>query len=210
MNKMNKIFQNVLTIFMGVSLILLSGCPKKITPINKSSKERPVTPPSGDGSQNGTSTTPPKEEVIPRISKLEESVETIIPRVDHLEDSVDTLKNKDQQAGKASPLKDIFFDLDQFAPRSADLSVIQQNAKWIIAHPNEKVQIEGHGDSRGTNEYNLVLGEKRANAIKNALVKMGVEVSRLATISYGEERPFCTREDEECYQENRRAHFHVE
>ena len=206
---MKRIFQSVLTVFIGISFILLSGCPKRITPVKKSSRvirrapseklpKPPASKPPADEGLGSGILAPLTEEEIPRIAKLEEPVEPLVGK--------DT---KDQEE-KSSALEDIFFDLDQWTLRFIDLSIIEKNVNWIIAHPNENVRIEGHGDSRGTNEYNLVLGEKRADSVKNAMVKMGIEPSRLNVISYGEERPFCDREEEHCYQENRRAHFYVE
>jgi len=207
---MKRIFQSVVTIFVGVSFILLSGCPKKITP-KKSSRVVRVRPapsaklpkppketlPRTDEGLGATST-PLQEEEIPRIAKLEDLGETPAKN-----------ENTDQEE-KVSALNDVFFDLDQWTLRESDLAVIEENANWIIAHPNVIVRIEGHGDSRGTNEYNLVLGEKRADSVKNSMVKLGVTPTRLIVMSYGEERPFCANEEDRCYAENRRAHFHVD
>ncbi|MBI3358891.1 MAG: OmpA family protein [Nitrospirae bacterium] len=199
---MKRMLQSVLTVFVGVSFLLLSGCPKKITPEKKSSKSsnvvqptpsaelpkppKPSPPTVDEDSFSGTST-PLNEVEIPPINQDTKS-----------------------QEEKTSELADVFFDFDQWAPRPIDLPVIEKNVNWVIAHPNQNVQIEGHGDSRGTNEYNLVLGEKRADTVKNSMVSMGVDPSKLNIISYGEERPFCEKDEERCYQENRRAHFRVE
>jgi len=76
-------------------------------------------------------------------------------------------------------------------------------------NPDAKILVEGHTDERGTNEYNLALGDRRANAVKDYLVSLGVSSSRIETISYGEEKPLCMGSDEECWQKNRRAHFVV-
>ena len=79
--------------------------------------------------------------------------------------------------------------------------------QWFRANGNMTVLIEGHCDERGTGAYNLVLGEKRARAAKKYLLDLGVSASQLQTTSYGETRPFCTQQNEDCYQQNRRAHF---
>ena len=193
---MKGMFQRVVTVFVSVSFLLLAGCPKKITPTSKT--VRGTRPPS--------STKLPGIPDTPHDGKEEEES----PIITRLEESDVPLSKKIDQRGKASALKDIYFDLDQWVLRPDDLPIIEDDANWIIAHPTETIRIEGHGDSRGTNEYNLVLGDKRSNAVKKAMVAMGVESTRLTVISYGEERPFCMTEDDPCFQENRRAHVRVE
>jgi peptidoglycan-associated lipoprotein len=85
--------------------------------------------------------------------------------------------------------------------------VLQQDARFLQQHPNMSFTIEGHCDERGSTEYNLALGDNRALAAKNSLVSMGIAASRIKTISYGKEKPFCTESTEACWQQNRRAHF---
>ncbi|MDH5679639.1 MAG: peptidoglycan-associated lipoprotein Pal [Nitrospinota bacterium] len=104
-------------------------------------------------------------------------------------------------------LQDVYFDYDRSDLREDSKAVIESNAQWILTNPNMKVQIEGHCDSRGTEEYNLALGERRASAVKNYLISMGVDNKRLFTISYGEELPVATGNTEEAWAKNRRAHF---
>jgi len=111
--------------------------------------------------------------------------------------------------GEQGPLKDIHFAFD-----SADLdeqarTILRDNANWLKDHSKAKVEIEGHCDERGTVEYNLALGTRRAGAAKEYLVALGVPADRLTTISYGEELPLCHEHNEECWQQNRRVHFVV-
>jgi peptidoglycan-associated lipoprotein len=107
----------------------------------------------------------------------------------------------------ASPnLKDIYFDFDKYDIRPGDAKVLDANAAWLKGN-NNLVLIEGHCDERGTNEYNLALGERRAKATMNYLVSQGVQAGRITIISYGEERPVCTEHNEACWAKNRRAHF---
>jgi peptidoglycan-associated lipoprotein len=106
-------------------------------------------------------------------------------------------------------LKDVFFDFDKYDIRPPDARVLDANATWLKSNPNHLVLIEGHCDERGTNEYNLALGERRAKSAMNYLVSQGVQASRITIISYGEERPACTQKSEECWAKNRRAHFLV-
>jgi peptidoglycan-associated lipoprotein len=106
-------------------------------------------------------------------------------------------------------LKDIHFDFDKYDIRPGDSKTLDGNAGWLKSNPNHLVLIEGHCDERGTNEYNLALGERRAKSTMNYLVSQGVQASRITIISYGEERPVCSQKTEECWAKNRRAHFLV-
>ena len=106
-----------------------------------------------------------------------------------------------------NPLGDVFFDYDRFNVRMDAMPVLDANSGWLRANGSKPVLIEGHCDERGTLAYNLVLGEKRARAAKKYLVEMGIPASQLQITSYGETRPFCKQRNEDCYQQNRRAHF---
>jgi peptidoglycan-associated lipoprotein len=108
---------------------------------------------------------------------------------------------------ESSLLKDIYFDFDKYDIRSEDTKVLKESAALLMKHPRVKIQIEGHCDERGTNEYNLALGERRCNSAKKYLISLGVPESRLSTISYGEERPLDPGHDEGAWAKNRRAHF---
>jgi peptidoglycan-associated lipoprotein len=105
-------------------------------------------------------------------------------------------------------LKDIYFDFDKYDIRAADAKTLDENAGWLKRN-DVLVLIEGHCDERGTNEYNLALGERRAKATMNYLVSQGIQANRITIISYGEERPVCTEKNESCWQKNRHAHFLV-
>jgi peptidoglycan-associated lipoprotein len=104
-------------------------------------------------------------------------------------------------------LKDVFFDFDQAVLREDARKVLADNAQWLRANPAAKVAIEGHCDERGSSEYNLALGERRARATREYLVAAGISESRISTISYGKERPFVLGHDESAWKWNRRAHF---
>ncbi len=104
-------------------------------------------------------------------------------------------------------LHDIHFDFDRHDIRPQDAEILDMNARWLKAHPSYLVLIEGHCDERGTNEYNLALGQRRAKATVDFLVSRGVAAGRLTTVSYGEERPVCTEKTNRCWATNRRAHF---
>ena len=120
---------------------------------------------------------------------------------------------KDLQTGKppvtpaSSPLKDIYYDYDRYDLSADARTILRANADWLKANPNTRVEIEGHCDERGTNEYNLALGAKRAQAAREYLVTLGVVGGRLSTISYGEEIPVCKDASEDCWKQNRRVRF---
>lgn len=106
-----------------------------------------------------------------------------------------------------SPLKDIYFDFDRADLRPAARETLKANADWLMKNPSATVQIEGHCDERGTAEYNLALGGRRAQAAKDYLVTLGIPEQRISTISYGQELPVCTEHNEECWQRNRHDRF---
>jgi peptidoglycan-associated lipoprotein len=120
---------------------------------------------------------------------------------------------KDMQEGKppitpaSSPLKDVMFDFDRYDLSPDARTTLRTNADWLRSNPSARVEIEGHCDERGTNEYNLALGAKRAQAAREFLSSLGISPDRLSTISYGEEIPVCREHDEQCWRQNRRARF---
>ena len=105
-------------------------------------------------------------------------------------------------------LQDVFFDYDQMVIRRDAIPILEQNAEVLLRRlPNREVLIQGHCDERGTEAYNLILGERRANAVKNYLINLGVAASRLRVLSLGKSQPFCLQRTHPCFQQNRRAHF---
>ena len=107
---------------------------------------------------------------------------------------------------ESSLLKDIHFDFDRYNLRPGDASILKENAALLKKYANVKIQIEGHCDERGTVEYNLALGERRANSAKNYLVSLGISQARISTISYGKEKPLDPAHNEAAWAKNRRAH----
>jgi peptidoglycan-associated lipoprotein len=163
-----------------VAAVVLSGCAK-----------RPATTqaaaPAPTGSASTTAATPPAPTPAPSS--------TARPAV--------------QDFAAVPELADVFFDFDKYDIRPGDAKTLDANANWLKSNPNHLVLIEGHCDERGTNEYNLALGERRAKSTMNYLVSQGVQANRITIISYGEERPQCTEHNEACWAKNRRAHFLV-
>ena len=107
----------------------------------------------------------------------------------------------------AQNVKDIYFDYDKSDIRGDQQGSMQSDAQYLGQHSGVNFTVEGHCDERGSTEYNIALGDKRATAVKSALVAAGVNASRIKTISYGKEKPFCTESNEACWQQNRRGHF---
>ena len=104
------------------------------------------------------------------------------------------------------PMKDVHFDFDRDTIRKADAAILDGNASWLKANSQRLVLVEGHADERGTNEYNLALGDRRSKAAMNYLVSRGVSASRITVVTYGEDRPLCREHTEECWAKNRRGH----
>jgi peptidoglycan-associated lipoprotein len=107
----------------------------------------------------------------------------------------------------ARDVKDAYFDYDKADIRPDTRSALTETAGFLKSYPQLKVMIEGHCDERGSTEYNLALGDRRAQAVKDFLVSLGVVSDRMQTVSYGKERPFCTEHTEDCFKQNRRGHF---
>lgn len=181
--------RKVISLCLSLSLMLLfAGCASKKVA-------------SSSGDQSGQAKT---EEIQPDAIKtvpLERSFDrpsASVPANLPLEQST---------ASGSNVLVDVFFDYDSFHIRKDAISVLDSNAAWLRANGSKTLLIEGHCDERGTLAYNLVLGEKRARTVKKFLHDLGVQASQLQITSYGETRPFCKKQNEDCYQQNRRAHF---
>ncbi len=112
--------------------------------------------------------------------------------------------------GEGSVLKDVNFAFDSYALDATSKSILTSNVIWLKANANAKVQIEGHCDERGTNEYNMALGSRRANAAMEFMRSLGIPADRMSTVSYGEELPLDPRHNEEAWAKNRRDHFNVQ
>ena len=170
--------------FYGLILfasVALMGCPQPAT-------TKPETPPQPP--QTSTKEQPVKEAPRPPSDT-----------------SLDALRRG--ETPKEGPLKEIYFAFDKYDLSPDARATLKSNADWLKANPAARVEIEGHCDERGTNEYNLALGAKRAQAAKDYLVSLGTVAGRLSTISYGEEVPVCREHNEECWQKNRRDRFVV-
>jgi peptidoglycan-associated lipoprotein len=175
---------------MIVMSIFVLACPKKApqTTDDMSTRTTTVAPPPSAEQVTAPPVRPPVEDRTP----------------DPLSGD---LQEVNARALAQGLIGDIYFDYDQSELRSEARERLAKNAEFMVSHPQFTVTIEGHCDERGTNEYNLALGERRAAAARDYMTSLGVAASRLKTISYGEERPFCTDSSESCWSQNRRGHF---
>ena len=168
------------------------------------SSKRVALAPEGADKQNGALQTQSKSDESKKAGegsqKTEQKPAMIKPKIESREIPL---------RGKriSEILKDIYFDFDKYDVRDDAKPVLRFLADYLIKNTSESILMEGHCDERGTNEYNLALGEKRALSAKKYLLSFGVSSSRLETISYGEEKPLCAEKTENCWAKNRRAHF---
>jgi peptidoglycan-associated lipoprotein len=187
---------SITLVVLGVGVVLLAGCPRK-----------PALAPGGA----------PAGEARPAVAPPREEAPAVSPSAPGIQPSPGVLG-----AGPAGPvaplptefveapaLRNIHFDFDRYEIRPQDAQILNENARWLKANPGLLVLIEGHCDERGTNEYNLALGERRAKATRDYLVLLGISAERITLLSYGEERPVCIERTEACWARNRRAHFLV-
>mgnify|MGYP001502947253 CR=1 FL=1 len=114
---------------------------------------------------------------------------------------------REEAAAIEAGLKDVFYGYDRWSISDEGVTALTKNAEWLKENPKALLKISGHCDERGTHDYNLVLGEKRAKAAKAYMVDLGVSPKQVAIVSYGKDRPFCAEHDETCYQQNRRGHM---
>ena len=188
-------------ILVTLAVVLLlsysfAGCAKKPAepgPGEQMSQTRALeeTPATGGKMEKDT---PPAEEVL-----SPEEPKSMVPE-----------SAREMAAFDGSDLIDVFFALDKSDLTSEGKDKLASNARLLKTASGVKIMVEGHCDERGTNEYNLGLGERRANTVKNYLVSLGVSTSRIKTISYGEENPFAAGHNEAAWKQNRRAHFDLQ
>jgi peptidoglycan-associated lipoprotein len=203
------------SVFVMTVALLAVGCSKKIAPVggstglsnglgastpsNGSSRQ---TPPGKLGGEERPSSSGEVTEKAMENSVTERGNGRSTRPDKHA--STSPMKNNGQDF-----MKNVYFDYDKALVRSDAKTALEENSRWLALNSSVKIQIEGHGDERGTNDYNLALGERRARSIMRYLVNLGINESRFSFISYGEERGVCSDPNESCYQQNRRVHFIV-
>lgn len=190
---MKKLGRNLLIVSLLLLLVVSFGCRSK-----KTTEEPRVLPPIIDE-------TPPP----PAVVEVEEPDDFAQEDVD-VEDLSGSLAEVNARAQERGWIRDAFFAFDAFTLTTESQDNLAISAAWLKGHPEFNLVIEGHADERGTEQYNLALGEKRANAAKDYLVALGIPAAKIRTISYGEERPFATGSNETAWAKNRRAHLVLE
>ena len=181
--------------FVLLVAVTLNACSRKVPP--------PAPPPPAPPPVATAPAPPPPPPAPPRATVPPPPVQ---PPGPPSEEDVFAKKTLDQLNAEA-PLADVQFDYDQFAVRDDQRAALQRNADYLRRWTSVRVSIEGHADLRGTNEYNLALGERRANSVRDYLTGLGLAADRFAVVSKGEETPLCTEDSEACHERNRRAHF---
>jgi len=188
---------SILILILCIGLIM-TGCPKKTVV-----KEEPTTKKSEEAVKKEA-----KEEELARIKEEEakkaqekEFEKSLVPK---------KTPGIEGEVFESKLLKDIHFDFDKYDIRPTDAGILKENAALLVKFPNVKIQIEGHCDERGTVEYNLALGERRANSAKRYLISLGIPEKRISTISYGKERPSDPGHNEEAWAKNRRAELVID
>ncbi len=186
------IHKRLIWVVAPLLLTMLYGCPKKkpaAKPSDLNVETTTVPPPS----------TPTTEVQPPRDQTRQDQTEDPLLSQDM------QIVNDELRRRGFSP--DVYFAYDEYSLNDDDRGKLARNADLLKGQARLNLTIEGHCDERGTNEYNLALGERRANAVKSYLSSLGVGAERMRTLSYGEERPVCTEHEESCWSQNRRAHM---
>ena len=135
--------------------------------------------------------------------------ETVTEKKGGAGESITSKEMDGKTEGKEGMFADVHFDFDKYDIKDADKPTLKNIASWMTKNGSAKLMVEGHCDERGTNEYNLALGDRRAKAVKDYLVSLAVPSAKIETIIYGEEKPLCKEQTEECWAKNRRGHFVV-
>src|SRR4030042_1506204 len=186
--------------------VFLAGCPKKTIVVNR---EQPSVRKSEEASrlEAERAAKEAKERELERIKEEEAKM----PQGAELEKSLVAKKERgiEGEVFESKLLKDIHFNYDKYDIQRGEEGILKENAAFLKKNPKMKIQIEGHCDERGTTEYNLALGERRATSVKKYLVSLGIASDRISTISYGKERPLDPSNNEEAWAKNRRAHIVV-
>jgi peptidoglycan-associated lipoprotein len=183
----------VLPILALAATIAVAGCSKKVP--------QPLPPPPPPPPAAVTPPPPPPPPPPPRAAVPP-------PPAALTEDEIFARKSL-EQLNAERPLDDVFFDLDKSEIRAEGRGALQKDSDWMKRWTSTRITIEGHCDSRGSSEYNLALGSRRATAVKEYLINLGVAADRVTIVSKGKEQPFCNEENESCWQQNRRGHFVV-
>lgn len=197
MNFKTKIYF-IMIVIISSGMLISSGCAKKV------STTQIGEPAVGEMA---------KQETVPGQAVTPEVVpEPVIPKVEAIGELAlkeEPVEGMIQPQAKLKGINDIYFDFDRYLIRDDARGTLIDNAKILKGKGYKKLVIEGHCDERGTTDYNIALGERRAESTRRYLASLGIDPAKVSIISFGKEKPFCTAHNEDCWQENRRAHFAV-
>lgn len=207
---MDRKWQTACTIVMaGCLLAFAQGCEKTVqgTSGSKTTEQGLISPKVAQPAPapGPAPVTLPGEErvsddiVVAKAEPSSEAAETARQRVEEMK--------QEATATVDAGLQDVFFEFDKWTIADAGKQALATDSQWLKANQDKALTIEGHCDERGTQSYNLVLGEKRAKAVRSYLVDLGIDSKRLTVTSYGKDRPFCRERNEDCYKQNRRGHL---
>jgi peptidoglycan-associated lipoprotein len=196
----------ICSVVLLLAVVVLGACAKRADLGGSGAEAVNPTPQSNISAAPGTGG-PGGDAAAGRTGGVSESVARPTPPA--ISSSPVVRQDAAQGAQAAGPLQDVFFDFDKDVIRDDQKGSLDANAAWLKSHAGAKVTIEGHADERGTTEYNLALGDRRAKTTRDYLVARGVEPNRVTIVSYGEERPFVLGHDESAWRWNRRSHFVV-
>ena len=187
--------RSILTVHAALLFLLLSGCAKQPVAMSPQSSA-----PSPSGMPSAVS--PSSQPAFSQSTPPPEANQPVVGRSDS-----GSARPAIREFVENAALRDIYFEFDKYDLRPGDTKVLDVNAGWLKANPGHQMLIEGHADERGTDAYNLALGERRAQAAMNYLVAQGIRATRISIVSYGKERPVCNEHNEACWARNRRDHF---
>lgn len=211
---MNRMWQTVCTIVTaGCLLVSAQGCEKTVqgTSGSKTTEQGLVSPKVAAPEPAPAPAPGPAPVTLPGEERVSDDI--VVAKAEPSSEAAETVRQRTQElkqeatATAEARLQDVYFDFDKWKIGDAGKQALATDAQWLKANEGKSVTIEGHCDERGTQAYNLVLGEKRAKAVRSYLVDLGIDPKRLAVASYGKDRPFCRDHTEDCYQQNRRGHL---
>jgi peptidoglycan-associated lipoprotein len=185
--------KNVFIMIVLVCGLVFAGCSSK----HVAPPEQPVQP------------EPQKQAVVPAKEPPKQLPQQRPPEniTDRQLAKVETTEETPMYSEEKSPFEDIHFDYDKYEVQSDAQTALKSVSSWLLKNPSARLLIEGHCDERGTNEYNLALADRRAKAVRDYLIALGIASLRVEMVSYGKEKPMCTEQTEGCWAKNRRAHF---
>ncbi len=211
---MNRIWQTTCTIVMaGCLLASVQGCGKTVQGTSglKTTEEGMGSPKVAESAPTPAPAPGPAPVTLPGEERVSDDI--VVAKAEPSSEAAETARQRTQElkqeatATADAGLQDVFFEFDKWTIGDTGKQALATDAQWLKTNQGKSVTIEGHCDERGTQAYNLVLGEKRAKAVRSYLVDLGIDPKRLAVTSYGKDRPFCHDRSEDCYQQNRRGHL---